>query len=70
MLAGGDYELALKMASAAHRRFPENEEIEALRTEAADRLRSATQYFDPFRFVTYTELSGRSHPAMFAQTAE
>ncbi|MEO1222500.1 MAG: hypothetical protein AAFY42_14395, partial [Pseudomonadota bacterium] len=70
MIAGGDNELALKMASAAHRRFPENEDILALRTEAADRLRSATQYFDPFRFTTYTEISGRSHPSMMVPEAE
>lgn len=61
MIEGGDNELALKMASAALRRHPDNDDILALRNEAGDRLRSATQYFDPFRFVTYTEITGQEH---------
>jgi hypothetical protein len=32
-----------------------------LKEEAADRLRSAAQYLDPFKFVTYTELIGKEH---------
>ncbi len=70
MLDGGDNELALKMASAALRRFPESDDVRDLRNEAADKLRSANQYFDPFRFVTYTEMSGQVHPSMPAETRD
>ncbi|MEQ3747683.1 MAG: MBL fold metallo-hydrolase [Henriciella sp.] len=70
MIRGGDNELALKMASAALRRHPDNTDIRDLRNEAADRLRSATQYFDPFRFVTYTELSGQYQPELPTEAME
>ncbi|GAB5482975.1 MAG: hypothetical protein Pars92KO_27320 [Parasphingorhabdus sp.] len=70
MLDGGDNELALKMASAALRRFPDSRDVRDLRNLAADRLRSANQYFDPFRFVTYTEMSDQNHPSMPLETSE
>ena len=61
MLNNGDNELALQMAVAAEARYQNNEGITALKLKAADRLRSAVQYFDPFKFVTYTELIGKEH---------
>ncbi len=64
MLANGDNELALRFAVAAERRFGAIDPILALKREAADRLRSAAQFFDPFRFVAYTELSGQEHRPM------
>ncbi|MHA1600204.1 MAG: MBL fold metallo-hydrolase [Alphaproteobacteria bacterium] len=64
MLDGGDNELALQMAVAAESRYPDNAEITGLKEEAADRLRSAAQYFDPFKFVAYTEMIGKEHHAI------
>jgi len=64
ILDGGDNELALQMAVAAEARYPDNAEITQLKEEAADRLRSAVQYFDPFKFVTYTEMIGKEHRAI------
>ena len=64
MLDGGDNELALQMAVAAERRYPRNDEITRSKEQAADRLRSASQYFDPFKFVTYTELIGKEHKSI------
>ena len=61
MLRGGDNELALQIAVAAEARYPNRDEITRLKEQAADRLRSASQYFDPFKFVTYTELIGKEH---------
>lgn len=67
MLDGGDNELALQMAVAAEARHPEDAAITRLKEEAGDRLRSLVQYFDPFKFVTYTEMIGKEHPAIPAQ---
>lgn len=64
MLEGGDNELALQMAGAAEARYPGNDEIIRLKRQAADRLRSAAQYFDPFKFVTYTEIIGQEHQSI------
>ena len=64
MIANGDNELALRFAVAAERRFGTTKRIAALKREAADRLRSAAQFLDPFRFVAYTELSGQEHRPM------
>ncbi len=64
MLRGGDNELALQIAVAAEARYPNRDEITRLKEQAADRLRSAGQYFDPFKFVTYTELIGKEHKAI------
>ncbi len=61
MLHNGDNELALQMATAAESRYPTNEKIKRLKEEAADRLRSSVQFFDPFKFVTYTEIIGKEH---------
>ncbi len=61
MLNNGDNELALQMAVAAEARYQNNRGITALKLKAADRLRSAAQFFDPFKFVTYTELIGKEH---------
>ena len=66
MIVNGDNELALRFAVAAERRFGADNRILELKREAADRLRSAAQFFDPFRFVTYTELSGQEHHPMSA----
>ena len=41
-------------------RYPNNNEITYLKQQAAHRLRSAVQFFDPFKFVTYTELIAKS----------
>lgn len=40
---------------------PNKAKITRLKEESADRLRSSVQYFDPFKFVTYTELIGKEH---------
>jgi len=64
MIRDGDNELALKFAIAAERRFGPNPALTGLKREAADRLRSAVQFFDPFRFVTYTEMIGQEHKPM------
>ncbi|MBW4707471.1 MBL fold metallo-hydrolase [Roseobacter sp. YSTF-M11] len=61
MLNGGDNALALKMAVAAVNADPANAAVRELRNEAADRLRSANQYFNPFKFATYTELRDTEH---------
>ncbi len=70
MLDGGDNELALQMAIAAEARYPNNVKITRLKEEAGDRLRSSVQYFDPFKFVTYTELIGKEHQAIPAQPVQ
>ncbi len=67
MLDGGDNELALQMAIAAEARYPNEAGITRLKEEAGDRLRSSVQYFDPFKFVTYTELIGKEHPPIPAE---
>ncbi len=64
MIRDGDNELALKFAIAAEQRFGRSVALTALKREAADRLRSAIQFFDPFRFVTYTEMIGQEHKPM------
>ena len=64
MIDNGDNELALRFAVAAERRFGPDRRFAALKGEAGDRLRGAAQFLDPFRFVTYTELTGREHPPM------
>jgi len=69
MLRGGDNDLALKFAIAAEQRFGPTRALTGLKQEAADRLRSAVQFFDPFRFVTYTEMIGQEHPPMPAVTS-
>lgn len=61
---GGDNELALQMATAALKRYPSDGAIKGLRVEAADRLRSAYQFFDPFKFIAYTEMTGQEHKPM------
>ncbi len=61
MLEGGDNELALQMAVAAEKRHPGNADFARLKRAAADRLRSAAQFFDPFKFTTYTEIMGIEH---------
>jgi glyoxylase-like metal-dependent hydrolase (beta-lactamase superfamily II) len=64
MIDGGDLELALETALAAETRYPSNAAITQMRREAADRLRSQSQFFDPFKFTVYTEIAGREHPGM------
>lgn len=61
MIDNGDNELALQMAIAAESRYPANTKITDLKEEAADRLRSSVQFFDPFKFVAYTEIIGKEH---------
>ena len=61
MLKNGDNELALQMAIAAETRYGKNGKITPLKEEAADRLRSSVQFFDPFKFVTYTEIIEKEH---------
>lgn len=68
ILQGGDNQLALQMAVAAEKRYPHNKNITQFRNEAADRLRSAVQYFDPFKFVTYSELAGKEHHSIPSAT--
>ncbi|MEX0291064.1 MAG: MBL fold metallo-hydrolase [Flavobacteriaceae bacterium] len=61
MIDNGDNELALQMATAAEERYSNSHKIKKLKEEAADRLRSSVQFFDPFKFVTYTEIMGKEH---------
>ncbi|MCZ6694106.1 MAG: MBL fold metallo-hydrolase [Bacteroidetes bacterium] len=60
-LDNGDNELALQMAVAAEIRYTKNQKIKLLKEEAADRLRSDVQFFDPFKFATYTEIIHQEH---------
>ena len=64
MIDNGDLELALQTAIAAEMRYPDRPGIRAIRQDAADRLRSQVQFFDPFKFVVYTEIADREHPGM------
>jgi hypothetical protein len=61
MIEGGDNELAFNLAIAAELRYPMTPGITQLKLEAGDRLRSAAQFFDPFKFVTYSEIMGVEH---------
>jgi len=61
MIAGGDLELAFQFAIAAEKRYDANQAIIQLKEEAADRIRSAAQFLDPFKFVVYTEMIGKEH---------
>jgi hypothetical protein len=61
MIAGGDNELAFRIAIAAEKRYTANKTITNLKEEAADRIRSAAQFFDPFKFISYTEMIGKEH---------
>jgi glyoxylase-like metal-dependent hydrolase (beta-lactamase superfamily II) len=70
MIDGGDLELALETALAAETRYPQHAPIANTRREAADRLRSQAQFFDPFKFTVYTEIAGREHPGMPPQASE
>lgn len=68
MLDGGDNELALQMAVAAEARYQDKTNITRLMEEAADKLRGAAQFLDPFKFVVYTELIGKEHLPIPADT--
>ena len=68
MIDGGDNELALQMAVAAEARYPKETGITRLKEEAADRLRSSVQFFDPFKFVIYTEMIGKEHQPIPVET--
>lgn len=61
MINNGDNELALKLAVAAEQRYGTNSEITRLKQEAANRLKSSAQFFDPFKFVVYTEMIDKEH---------
>lgn len=67
MLDNGDLELALETAIAAETRYPADARFADLRQTSADRLRAMVQFFDPFKFTIYTEISGREHPGMPAR---
>lgn len=67
MIEAGDLELALETALAAERAWPRDASFTRLRQEAADRLASLNQFFDPFAFTVFVEIAGREHPAMPAQ---
>ncbi len=49
---------------SAEKRYASDAAITALKQDAADRLRSAAQFFDPFKFITYGEMIGRAHKPM------
>ena len=66
MIANGDNELALKFAIAAEKRYGADRSIVRIKQEAGDRLRSAAQFFDPFKFTTYTEMIGTEHKPISA----
>ncbi|MFY0679618.1 MAG: MBL fold metallo-hydrolase [Thalassovita sp.] len=59
MVDAGDNELAFKMALAARQRFGDNAHIDAPLSRAADQLRVAAQFFDPFKLTAYSEMSRR-----------
>jgi len=61
MIDNGDNELALKFAVAAENRYGADRSIVLMKEEAGDRLRSAVQFLDPFKFTTYTEIIGKEH---------
>jgi glyoxylase-like metal-dependent hydrolase (beta-lactamase superfamily II) len=61
MINNGDNELALKMAVAAEQGYGSTIAISQLKEEAANRLRSSAQFFDPFKFVVYTEMINKQH---------
>ncbi|MCF6324033.1 MAG: MBL fold metallo-hydrolase [Gammaproteobacteria bacterium] len=61
MIAAGDNELAFRLAIAAEKRYAANNTITDLKEEAADRIRSAAQFLDPFKFIAYTEMIGKEH---------
>jgi len=67
MIKNGDNELALHLAVAAQKRYANDKPIKQLKEQAADRLRSAAQFFDPFKFVTYSEMIGKEHKPIPAQ---
>ena len=64
MIDNGDNELALRFTVAAERHFGPHRKLFNLKREAADRLRSAAQFLDPFRFTTYTEMIGEEQEPM------
>jgi glyoxylase-like metal-dependent hydrolase (beta-lactamase superfamily II) len=64
MLSNGDNELALQFAVAAEQRYGTTTALITLKEEAADRLRSTTQYLDPFKFTTYSEIINRPQKPM------
>ena len=64
MLKNGDLELALKMSIAALVVYPDSDELLEKKEEAADRLRSVSQFFDPMKFAVYTEMIGQEHKRM------
>ncbi len=67
IIANGDNELALHLAVAAEQRFPADQEIIQIKQESADRLRSSIQFFDPFKFVTYSEMINKEHKPVLAE---
>ncbi len=64
MIKNGDLELALYLSTAAQNRYKNSEAITDLREEAADRLRSISQFFDPMKFAVYAEMINKEHKMM------
>ncbi len=58
------------MAVAAEARYPKDATMTRLKEDAADRLRSSAQYFDPFKFVACTELIGKEHRPIPAESVQ
>lgn len=70
MIDNGDTEMALQFAVAAEQRYGAEPAIIAVKEDAADRLRSAAQYLDPFKYTALTEIIGRpQHPMPSRQPA-
>lgn len=69
MIAGGDNEFAFRLAIAAEKRYTDNKTITDLKEEAANRIRSVAQIFDPFKFISYTEMIGKEHKPILKASA-
>jgi len=68
MIVNGDLELAFQMAVAAQRRYPNSMLLKEKKEEAADRLRSIAQFFDPMKFSVYTEMIEKEHKPIKSAT--
>jgi hypothetical protein len=70
MIAEGDNSLALQMSVAAEQAFGATPGITAVKEHAVDRLRSISQFTDPFSFTTYSEMTKRPHAMMPAASTK
>lgn len=64
ILKGGDHALAPQYAVAAERAFGPTVQITRAKQRAADALRGAAQFLDPFAFTVLSEMTDRPQPRM------